>query len=131
MDDPRSQTGSIETDASRDAILAFLEDGRRAPEWAPAFADEAVPDGDRWRGSKDGREFGFRVAVDRAAGTADYLLEVAPGEENGAYIRVVPRIGGGSVVSITVPVRPGASVDAVRATITAELAAIVELASGG
>jgi hypothetical protein len=128
MDDPRSQTGSIETGKSREAILAFLEDGTRTHEWAPAFADAAVPDGDAWRGTKDGKDFTFRVVVDRTAGTADYLLEVAPGEENGAYIRVVPRIGGGSVVSITVPVRPGASADAVRATITGELDAISRLA---
>jgi hypothetical protein len=124
MDDPRSQTGSIETGKSQDAILAFLEDGTRAPEWAPAFADAAVRDGDGWRGTKNGNDFAFRVAVDRDAGTADYLLEVAPGEENGAYIRVVPRLGGGSVVTITVPVRPGARPEDVLATITAELAAI-------
>ncbi len=126
----QSQTGSIETDKSREAILAFLEDGTRAPEWAPAFADSSVRDGDGWRGTKNGQDFAFRVVVDRGAGVADYLLEVAPGEENGAYIRVVPRIGGGSVVSITVPVRPGATVEAVRATISAELVAITELASG-
>ena len=123
MDDPRSQTGSIETGKSREAILAFLEDGTRTPEWAPAFADAAVRDGNGWRGTKNGNDFAFRVAVDRDAGTADYLLEVA-GEENGAYIRVVPRLGGGNVITITVPVRPGASAAAVRETITAELAAI-------
>jgi hypothetical protein len=130
MDDPRSQTGSIETGKRQEAILAFLEDGTRAPEWAPAFADGAVRDGDAWLGTKNGQDFAFRVVVDRRAGTADYLLEVAPGEENGAYIRVVPRLGGGSVVSITVPVRPGAKVEVVLATITAELAAIERLASG-
>ena len=128
MDDPRSQTGSIETAKSRETVLALLEDGTRAPEWAPAFADTAVPDGDAWRGTKDGKDFAFRVAVDRSAGTVDYLLEVAPGQENGAYIRAIPRLGGGSVVTITVPVRPGASAEAVRATVTAELAAISALA---
>ena len=37
------------------------------------------------------------------AGTVDYLREIAPGREGGAYIRVIPRPGGGSVVVMTVP----------------------------
>jgi hypothetical protein len=127
MDDRRSETGSIETDADRDTILDVLADGTRVPEWAPAFADAALPDGARWRGTKGDRAFAFRVAVEREAGTVDYLREIAPGTENGAYLRVVPRLGGGSVIAMTLPVRPGTDAAEVRDTLTAELARIAAL----
>jgi hypothetical protein len=128
MADTRSETGSIETEIERDAVLAVLADGTRVSEWAPAFADVAVPDGPRWRGTKDGSDFSFRVACEPAAGTADYVREVSPGVENGAYIRVLPRLGGGSVISMTLPIRPGMDASAVRETLEAELAAIERLA---
>jgi hypothetical protein len=128
MDDPRSETGSIESGADREAVLAVLEDGTRVPEWAPAFADVAVPDGARWRGTKNGSDFSFRVAYEPTAGTADYVREVVPGAENGAYIRVVPRLGGGCVISMTLPLRPGVAPSELRETLAAELAAIARLA---
>ena len=129
MDEPRSVTGSIESDADRAAVLAVLEDGTRVPEWAPAFADVAVRDGARWRGTKDGSDFSFRVAYEPVAGAADYVREVGPGIENGAYIRVVPRLGGGCVIAMTLPIRPGMSAGSVRETLAAELAAIARLAA--
>ena len=128
MADTRSVTGSIETDADRGTVLAVLEDGTRVPEWAPAFADVAVRDGAGWRGTKDGSDFRFRVAYEHTAGTADYVREVTPGTENGAYIRVVPRLGGGCVIAMTLPLRPGMSEASVRETLAAELAAIARLA---
>ena len=120
---------SIESDAEPDAVLTVLQDGTRVPEWAPAFADVAVRDGARWRATKDGIEFTFRVVCERAAGTVDYLREVAPGVENGAYIRVLPRLGGGCVITMTLPVRPGVDPAEVRATLAAELDRIEALAS--
>jgi hypothetical protein len=129
MDDRRSETGSIESDAERDAVLAVLEDGARVPEWAPAFADVAVRDGSAWRATKNGSDFTFRVASERAAGTVDYLREVAPGQENGAFIRALPRLGGGCVIAMTLPLRPGLDPAEVRATLVAEIAAIARLAA--
>ena len=58
-----------------------------------AFADVAVRDGAGWRATKNGSEFTFRVVCERA-GVVDYLREVAPGVENGAFIRALPRLGG-------------------------------------
>jgi hypothetical protein len=129
MDDRRSETSSIETDAEPDAVLTVLEDGARVPEWAPAFADVAVRDGAAWRATKNGSEFPFRVASERAAGTVDYLREAAPGVENGAFIRALPRLGGGCVIAMTLPVRPGVDPAEVRATLAAELGRIAALAS--
>lgn len=128
-DTVRSVTDSIESDADRDAVLALLEDGTRVPEWAPAFADVAVREGAVWRGTKNGSDFTFRVAYVPRAGTADYVREVVPGTENGAYIRVVPRLGGGCVISMTLPLRPGVGPGELRETLAAELAAIARLAA--
>ena len=129
MDDLRSVSGSIECDADRGVVLKILEDGTRAPEWAPAFTDVAMRDGLIWRGRKGGREFEFRIAVHPDAGTVDYLLEIAPGREGGAYLRVIPRAGEGCVISMTLPVRPGTDAAEVRETLGAELAAIARLAT--
>ena len=40
------------------------------------------------------------------AGTVDYLREVAPACEGGAYLRAVPRPGGGTVIVMTLPLLP-------------------------
>lgn len=123
----RSETRSVESDAAPGALLAILADGARIPEWAPAFADIVVQDGAEWRATADERSFGFRVVVQPASGTVDYLRELAPGRVGGAYLRVTPRLGGGSVVVMTLPVAPDTEPAAVRATLTAELAALVRL----
>lgn len=129
MHDRRSETGSIESDAEPGAVLAVLEDGARVPEWAPAFADAAVRDGAGWRGTRNGSDFAFDIARDRAAGTVDYLVETAPGQVNGAFIRALPRLGGGCVITMTLPIRLGADAAEVRATLAAELERIAALAS--
>jgi hypothetical protein len=80
--------------------------------------------GDRWRATKDARDFSLRVASVRDAGTVDYLREIAPGREGGAYLRAIPRAGGGSVITMTLPVPPGVDVAAVRTTLACELVAL-------
>jgi Polyketide cyclase / dehydrase and lipid transport len=124
----RTVTGSIESNVGRDALVALLADASQLPAWAPAFADTMVRDGDAWRATKGAREFLVQVAVRADAGTVDYLREVAPGRFGGAYLRVVPRPAGGSVVTMTLPVGDGVDPAGVRATLAAELAALAELA---
>ncbi len=63
------------------------------------------------------------------AGTVDYLREIAPGREGGAYIRVIPRPGGGSVVVMTVPLIPDTEPAAITATLRDELNTLISLAS--
>jgi hypothetical protein len=116
----RSVSGSIESDADTDVVLEILEDCTRVPEWAPVFADLVTQDGPSCVGWKDGREFLFRVVAVRHAGTV----------EGGAYLRVVPRPGGGSVTTMVLPVQPDADPGAVQATLDAELAALEALATG-
>jgi hypothetical protein len=129
MSDPRSVTGAVETAAEPDAILDVLADPRQAPRWAPDFADTiegSFEDG--WEATKGGVSFAIRVAVAREAGTVDYLRRIAPGREAGAFLRVMPRPGGGSVVVMTLPVMPGADAAEVAATLAVELEGIVALA---
>lgn len=97
----RTQTQSIESEVEPAEVVALITDPRRIPEWAPAFADAVEGDGQAgWRASKDGRELSLHVAVSHDASTVDYLGEVAPGREGDAYLRAVPRLGGGSVIVI-------------------------------
>jgi hypothetical protein len=122
----------METAADPASMVALLADATRIPGWAPAFADAvSSAGGSGWRAVKDGRDFTFRTAVSLDAGTVDYLREIAPGREGGAYLRVVPRPGGGSVVVMTLPVPPGTDPAGVAATLEDELAALKNLAEGG
>jgi Polyketide cyclase / dehydrase and lipid transport len=127
----RTVTDSIESRTDPAILVALLADPRRSPEWAPAFADAVTGDGSSgWRAAKDGRDFTFRVAARPDAGTVDYLREIAPGTEAGAYIRVIPRPGGGSVVVMTLPVPPGGDPAATAATLRDELTALVSVGEG-
>jgi hypothetical protein len=121
----------VEIAAAPGTVAALLADASRLPAWAPGFADAVTSEnGSRWRAAKDGRKFVLRTAVNLDAGTVDYLREIAPGREGGAYLRVVPRPGGGSVVIMTLPVPPGAGPAAVASTVAGELAALKDLAEG-
>lgn len=124
----RTQTQSAETGAAPEAVLALLADPRRIHDWAPAFADAVSGDAQSgWRVTKDGRDFALRVLVNQDAGTVDYLREVAPGREGGAYLRAVPRPGGGSVIVMTLPLLPDTDPADTAVTLTAELAALTGL----
>ena len=125
----RTETQSIESDAEP---LAVLADPTRIPDWAPAFADTVVVDDQSgWLATKDGRDFTVRVVTQRDSGTVDYLREVAPGREGGAFIRVVPRPGDGSVVVMTLPLAPGAEQATITATLRDELTALMNLVGRG
>jgi hypothetical protein len=125
MADRRTETQSVETGAVPEVVLALLADPRRIHDWAPAFADTVSEDAQSgWRATKDGRDFALRVPVNEDAGTVDYLREVAPGREGGAYLRVVPRPCGGTVIVMTLPLLPDTDPADIAATLTAELAAL-------
>jgi len=57
----------------------------------------------------------------------DYLREVAPGSQGGAYLRVTPRRGGGSGITMTLPLSPDVEAGVVADTLRQELAELVEL----
>lgn len=125
---PKTETRAVETLASVAAVFEVLADPRRIPQWAPAFADQIRPaEGSRWTAVKDGQEFGLRAVVNEAAGTVDYLRQLAAGGEGGAYLRVVPRPGDGAVITMTLPLPPTLDPADTRAALEQELAVLVAL----
>ena|ERR1700685_1071105 len=98
----RTVTQSIETPVSPDAMLEILADPGNLPKWAPGFADSVERDDqDGWRVTKGGNVFSLQVAIAQSSRTVDYLREVAPGRQGGAFLRVLPRPQGGSVIVMT------------------------------
>lgn len=124
----RTVTLSVDVDLQPEAVVGFLADASRLPSWAPGFADKVERlDENRWRVFKAEASFALRVAVDRPSGCVDYLREVAPGREGGAYLRVLPAPGGrGGVVVMTLPIPPGQDRAAVDGILATELEALVQ-----
>lgn len=127
-DELRSVTVSVECPADRARVLRTLRDPRRLPEWAPPFADRVDPDGeDGWRVTKGDAAFALRVEEHPGAGTVDFLRELESGGEGGAFLRVVPRPGGGSVIAMTAPVPAGVDPVQARTNLRTELGALRDL----
>jgi polyketide cyclase/dehydrase/lipid transport protein len=127
-DPVRTETQSIESVAGPDAVVAFLADPRHIPDWAPAFADTIRGNTQSgWTATKNGRDFSLRVPVSADARTVDYLREIAPGREGGAFLRAVPRPGGGSVIVMTLPLLPDVDPADTAATLTRELKELARL----
>jgi hypothetical protein len=124
----RSQTQGIETDAEPAAVVAVIADGTRIPEWAPGFADRVEGDAEHgWRVIKGDTEFAVDIRVNHEVGTVDYVREIGPGRTGGASLRAVPRLGGGTVIVVTLPVLPGAAPEDVAAILTEELETLAGL----
>ena len=124
----RTETQSIESAAEPDAVVVFLADPRHIPDWAPAFADEVTGDAPSgWRAIKDGRGFPLRVPVSEDARTVDYLREIGPGREGGAFLRALPRPGGGTVIVMTLPLLPDVDPSDTATTLADELRALAAL----
>jgi len=124
----RTVTRSIEADVEPDVIVDVLSDAKLIPQWAPVFADVIEADGhDGWHVTKNGNTFLLQVAVSRSSSTVDYLREIAPGKRGGAYIRVLQRPKGGSVVVMTLPIPAGEDAQKVSAILSQELMALVNL----
>ena len=113
-------------------IYAVLAEASNLRRWAPGFADavERIDGADvHYRVTKGGETFAVEVALHHAAGTVDFIREMADGSRGGAYMRVMPRPLGGSAITITVPVRANANPSDVAAVLEQELAAVLRLAS--
>jgi AcrR family transcriptional regulator len=126
----RTVTRTLETEVAADAVFAVMSEPKLLPRWAPAFADSVSGDAaSGWRITKDGSTFPVRIPVSSEARTVDFLREIAPGREAGAYLRAQPRPGGGAVVSMTAPIPPDADASGVATTLDEELRTLVRLAA--
>jgi hypothetical protein len=124
----RTVTRSLESDLEPERILSVLNDPARLPEWAPVFADKIEHSGQNgWRLTKNNESFNVQMNVSTVAGTVDFLREMADGKRGGAYMRVFPRVLGGSVVVMTVPLAPNSNPAEVARIVEQELAALVAL----
>lgn len=123
-------TSSIETDVSPETVVEVLSDPRRIPMWAPGFADRVDADREgHWQVTKGDKTFPIDVVVFAPAQTIDYLREVAPGKKGGAYIRVLSRARGGSVVVMTLPIVSSASTEETTAILDEELQELIKICS--
>lgn len=94
-----SMTQSISIDAPPETVLDFVGDGGTLPQWAPAFAQSARPDGEHWLVESSGAKLRIDVRVSREQGTVDFLAAGVPPERApGVFTRVVPRGHGSEFV---------------------------------
>jgi Polyketide cyclase / dehydrase and lipid transport len=121
-------TSSIETDTSPELVIQVLSDPRRIPQWAPGFADrvEAGENG-CWEVTKGDRTFAVEVVTFGPARTVDYVRDVTPGRKGGAFLRVLQRPRGGSVIVMTLPSPPGTSAEETATILDQELLLLTNL----
>ena len=126
----RTVTRTIDVDAAPERVLEAIGDPRRIPDWAPAFADSIEKTEIGWTAIKDNHQFSIRIAIDPSTGCFDILREIAPGEQGGLFMRVLPRPGGGSVVVATIPIVPTSSPERTSSILADELDRIATLVAG-
>jgi hypothetical protein len=120
-------TRTIESNFEPSLIYLKLKDVSLLPQWAPVFADKVEHARETtFRVTKGGEAFDMELFANESTLTVDYLREMAGGRRAGAYIRVMPRPLGGSVVAMTVPVGPNATSAQVAAVLEQELEALIK-----
>lgn len=121
----RTVTRSIECDAPPKSLLETLRHPENIPRWAREFADKLEKrGGSMYTATKEGKLFNLRAFVELSSCSVGSLREIGPGEEGGAFIRILPCPGGGSVV---VPVPLSATRDRVNEILGGELTNLVQL----
>ena len=127
----QTTTRAAESDLEPDEIYSVLAAADNIPKWAPVFADRiertGSPDEAFYNVTKGAESFRVEVILHQAAGTVDYVREMAGNKRGGAYLRVTPRPRGGSTVSMTVPIGPDTDESDVAKTVDQELADLVRL----
>jgi hypothetical protein len=122
-------TCAAESDIEPGRIYSVLAEINNIPKWAPVFADSVERiDDSHCAVTKGGETFNIEVLLHPSAGAVDYIREMAQGRRGGAYIRVTPRPLGGSTVTITVPLAPGATEAGVAGVLEQELADLIQRA---
>jgi hypothetical protein len=94
----RADTQSVSIEAHPSKVLELVSDPQNLPRWAVGFARSVREEGGRWIVSTGAGEMSVRIESDRATGTVDFLMTVAPGVEALAASRVIPRGGASEFV---------------------------------
>jgi hypothetical protein len=127
---PSTITRSIESNSEPMALYNILANVNNIPRWAPIFADSVESiDPTHYRVTKNGESFNLELLLHPSAGTVDYIREMPNKKRGGAYIRVTPLPIDGSVVTMTVPIGPGATEVDVAKTLEQELSELMRLVS--
>jgi hypothetical protein len=121
-------TRAIESDFDPKRVYLTLTDAYLIPRWAPIFADEVEhAQGTIFRVIKGSDVFDLEVLANESTLTVDYLRDIPNGKRGGAYIRVMPKPLGGSVVAMTIPVGSNATPTEVGKVLEEELEALIKL----
>jgi hypothetical protein len=122
-------TRTIESDLAPTTIFTTLSNATLIPQWAPVFADSSEHiSGPNYRLTKSGRSFDVEALANETTLTVDYLFQMTENKRGGAYIRVIPRPLGGSTVTMTVPLGPDTTEEAVAEVLGQELQTLIKLA---
>lgn len=124
-----AQTRTISIAAAPERVFAVVSDGRRLPEWAPAFALAVTHEqGDVWSVENERGRVRTLVRAAPAQGTVDIVSADAP--TRGLFTRVVPNHHGSELI-FSLFFGDGTernAIDAQMSTIERELRAVRELA---
>jgi hypothetical protein len=129
---PETVTESVELESQTDAVFLFTSNASHIPAWAPNFAPRISQLSENvWNVDGPQGNFLLQVTADQRSGTIDFTREVRPGVNGGAYLRVIPKAGGGSVVTMTAPIPSGSTQERVRAILCSELQTLRRLVDDG
>lgn|GEM_PF-1433420 len=118
-------TCSLDIQADPDTVFRYVRDARNLPDWATPFAESVERDASgTLLATSNGETFPFRIVDNGDSRTVDYLRQLAPQREGGAYLRVLPHPSRGAVVIMTVPVAEAADPSDVSEVVTGELTAL-------
>lgn len=121
-------TRTIESDVDPGILYRVLINASLLPRWAPLFADKVEPaHPSSFHVTKGADTFDIALLANNSALTVDYLRDMPNGERGGAFLRVMPRPLGGSVVTMTVPVAPNTTPSQVAEVLEQELETLINL----
>jgi hypothetical protein len=121
-------TRTIESGFEPKLIYRKLADVSLIPLWAPVFADKVeLVHETTFHITKGSDAFDMELFANESTLTVDYLRDMAKGKRGGAYLRVIPKPLGGSVVVMTVPVGPNTTSAQVAMVLEQELEALIQL----
>jgi len=119
----KSNTQSVTLAAPVDHVFDFLAEPENLPCWAVGFCRAIRRQNGRWLVTTAQGEVAIRYVTNRALGTVDFHISLAPGVETVAFSRVLPNGAGAEYVftQFQAPGMPGEVYDANVVALAAKL----------